>query len=133
MPVTTRASSKRFNSELNKALADMNSIKKVGLKKLNAIITKLNCDGHTVRSIDHWVEAGMKRATIEPYASEYQFDSYRDKATGEWVDEPKVILGVYDLDMLRIIALVYELKYEPAIGRGTQAERIREAIEQAIA
>jgi hypothetical protein len=117
MPITTRASSKRFQAQLYEQLLNIYDIKKVGLKKLATIINELDLDGWTIRDTETYIKKGLNRYTIEPYQGKYNYE----------------MVGIYDLDFLRAITYEFNIKYPSARGRGTEARNIREAIMKAIA
>jgi hypothetical protein len=132
MPVTTRASSKRFQAQLNKQLLNIYDTKKVGLKKIATIINDLDLDGWTTRPIETYIEKGLNRYTIAPYQGKYTVDSYWDAKNKTYTYNYEMV-GVYDLHFLRAIASEFNIEYQSAYGRGTEARNIREAIIKAIA
>ena len=87
------------------------------------------CDGHTLFKPEVFIEAGFPEEAIPDIVEVYKSDgtpkgSLYDE-TNKPVDEIKAI---YDLDFLRQVAGILDVKYPDMMGRGFQARVIKQSI-----
>lgn len=88
------------------------------------------CDGHTIFVPKAFVDAGLPTEVVEHLTTSHASDG-SPKGTifvsGRAVQE---LRGVYGLDLLRFLALALGVDYPRALGRGTEAANIRDALRQ---
>ncbi len=86
------------------------------------------CDGHGILKPEALTDAGFPAEVVAYLTTRHQSDG-SPKGTIFVNGEPvKELTGVYGLDALRFIADALDLKYQRALGRGTEAANIRSAL-----
>lgn len=88
------------------------------------------CDGWTVWKLEAFTEKGLDKRIVDVVTEDHESDgSYKgsmwDTKTGEYVPEAR---GVYGPSLLWLFKEAFKLKVRGALGRGTQAAILRDAI-----
>ena len=94
------------------------------------VITRITdmCDGHTILPVAALVDAGMPAHLAERLARTWRSDG-SPKGTIHVRDRPvEQMHGIYGLALLQRLAAALGVSYVPALGRGSEAQRIHQAI-----
>jgi len=92
------------------------------------------CDGHTIFKHQMFLELGLdERITkfiAQTHTSAANGDPKHDITSTQDGRPIEQCYGVYGLQFLRLIANAFDLEWEGALGRGTEARRMQEAIQK---
>ena len=116
--------------------------------KVLEIVDEMDLDGHTIRTLKAYKDAGLPIGLVARHykrheevwdwtagnEGEYDYCSVKDKATGRTYNRPCVpeFWGVYDMDVLRDISSAFELNPRTALGRGTSARLVVDALREYV-
>lgn len=116
-------------------------MKKASLRQLYALVRGCGaeailraaalCDGHCILDPQALIQAGLPPEVVAHVTVAYKSD-FRDPKSTLYVAGVPVeqLTGVYGLNLLMFLAAALHVPYRPCMGRGFQAQAIRDALQQ---
>ena len=88
------------------------------------------CDGHTIFEPQAFLDVGVPQELVDRCTTTHESDFSNPKYTISGPDGKPVeqLRGIYGLDALASMVRDFDLKYEPKLGRGFQAEVWKDAL-----